>query len=254
LIEPSAPDGFIVHCFAPGDDPLQNKDEIRRRLGLERSFRRTSHKPRPVPKPRGEDRGLLNFATRIWRETRPIAGTLGELYLRHHRKLEWSSDLDASVRFHPSLKLDGVPRPTVVGLFRDFATGAPRGIHRIFLAEDGDKIDRGMLGPSAGAAVMLDGLEDVESGLTIAEGIETAMAARQMGLRPSWALGTASKIGSFPVLPGIEFITLCRETGPASFETTESCKRRWLDAGREGLIVTPRTGSDLNDVVKAAAK
>ena len=45
-----------------------------------------------------------------------------------------------------------------------------------------------MLGVVAGAAVKLDAAGEA---LAIGEGVETAMAARQLGLRPVWAVGSA---------------------------------------------------------------
>lgn len=30
----ATPDGFVVHCFAPGDDPIKAKDYVREKLGL----------------------------------------------------------------------------------------------------------------------------------------------------------------------------------------------------------------------------
>ena len=56
------------------------------------------------------------------------------------------------------------------------------------------------MGPVGGAAIKLDADEDVLGGLHIGEGIETCMAARMLGLRPAWALGSAGEIAKFPVL------------------------------------------------------
>ena len=42
----------------------------------------------------------------------------------------------------------------------------------------------------------------------VGEGVETCLAARQLGLRPAWALGSLSQIANFPVLAGIESLTL----------------------------------------------
>jgi putative DNA primase/helicase len=56
-------------------------------------------------------------------------------------------------------------------------------------------------------APKLDASENVELGPTIAEGVETAAASRQLGFRPVWALGSAGAMRGFPVLDGIEALT-----------------------------------------------
>ena len=99
---------------------------------------------------------------------------------------------------------------------------------------------------------MLDPFEDVLEGLHIGEGIETCMAARELGLRPTWALGSSSVIPNFPIIPNVEILTLLQENDErgASQRACEACARRWYDAGREAIILTPNHGSDLNDVLK----
>ena len=69
-----------------------------------------------------------------------------------------------------------------------------------------------MLGPVRGAAIKLDGDAEVAAGLHIGEGLETCMAARALGFKPVWAVGSAGAIRTFPVLPGIEALSILRET------------------------------------------
>jgi hypothetical protein len=52
-----------------------------------------------------------------------------------------------------------------------------------------------MLGLVHRAAVMLDPIGDT---LSIGEGVETCMAARQLGYRPAWAPGSVGAIAKFP--------------------------------------------------------
>ena len=82
-----------------------------------------------------------------------------------------------------------------------------------------------MAGPVAGAAVKLDPDDGVTLGLVVAEGVETAMAARMLGYRPTWALGSAGAIASLPVLGGIEAITILGEAddGGANARAAEAC-------------------------------
>jgi len=56
----------------------------------------------------------------------------------------------------------------------------------------------------------------VLAGLNAAKGVETALAARRLGLRPARALGSAGAIAAFPVLLGVEYLTLLAENDEAS--------------------------------------
>jgi len=143
----------------------------------------------------------------------------------------------------------------MVALFRDIQSDAPCGIHRTFLSAAGKKLDRKMLGRAAGAAIKLDADDAVTMGLTIGEGIETSLSARQIGLRPVWALGSAGAIGSFPALAGIEALSILAETGDggASKKAIDQCGKRWHAAEREVIIVDSRVGGDLNDALRGTA-
>jgi putative DNA primase/helicase len=132
-------------------------------------------------------------------------------------------------------------------------TGEPQAVSRTFLDADGQKIERKFLGPTGGAAIKLDSDENVLGGLYIGEGIETCMAARAFGLRPAWALGSAGAIAAFPVLAGIECLTLLAEHDEASARAIQSCGNRWHAAGREVLVNRAIGGKDLADVGGASA-
>ena len=88
----------------------------------------------------------------------------------------------------------------------------------------------------------------------LAEGLETSMAARLAGLSPVWALGSAGAIATFPVLAGIEAITVLGEVNDrgANARAAQACGDRWIEAGREVLVVVPQVGGDLNDVWREA--
>jgi hypothetical protein len=78
-----------------------------------------------------------------------------------------------------------------------------------------------------------------------------SLAARQLGLRPAWALGSKGAIGTFPVLPGVECLTILAE--PDAEREIEACAARWHAAGLEVLINEPIGGKDLNDAIRGAA-
>ena len=137
---------------------------------------------------------------------------------------------------------------------RDISTDQPCGVHRTYLGRDGGKIGRKMLGRAKGAAIKLDPDDDVMLALHIGEGIETCLSARQKGFRPTWALGSAGAIAGFPVLAGIEAITIFAEhdDSGANRRAVDQCARRYLAAGCEVWVIDPPRG-DLNDLGMRAA-
>jgi len=135
-------------------------------------------------------------------------------------------------------------------LFRNIETNRPQAVSRTFLDRDGRKIERKFLGRVGGAAVKLDPDQNVLAGLHVGEGVETCLAARQLGLRPAWALGSAGAIAAFPVLSGVACLTLLAEHDDASTRAVQACAARWLAAGREVIVNEPIGGKDLNDSIR----
>ena len=267
-IEPGAPAGFIVFSFA-GDDPLACKDYVRERLGLPEwepgdeqdrrvegprrtRFDQTAVSREAAKRPRSEDdHHRIERAVAIWHKAQDPRGTLAQIYLNVHRKLDLDDDLAGGVlRFHPACpwrnentgKTDRVP--ALIAAFRSIDDGTITAIHRIALDSDGSKLGRRMLGVVHRAAVMLD---PIGTELAIGEGVETCMAARQLGIRSTWALGSTGSITGFPILDGIKQLTILGETGAASQDAIRFCGSRWRRAGRRVFIVMPSVGTDLND-------
>jgi putative DNA primase/helicase len=150
------------------------------------------------------------------------------------------------IRWHPGIS-------AMVALFRDIKSDGPRAVSRTFLDKDARKIERKFLGPVGGCAIKLDADDAVLGGLHVGEGVETCMAARQLGLRPTWALGSAGAIASFPILNGVECLTLLAEHDDASARAVEACAARWHAAGREVIINEAIGGKDLNDALRRAS-
>jgi putative DNA primase/helicase len=257
-IDPSASDGFIVHSFA-GDPPIACRNHVRAALGL--GYSRKKQQPNLVTRPLAVGRPDVSsdhsaFAQRLWEEAHDPRETVVADYLSS-RGIALPDDVAGHVvRFHPALKYDGVIVGGMVALFRDIYTNAPCGLHRTFLDSEGRKLDRRMLGRAKHAAIKIDHDENVTSGLTIGEGFETCLAARLAGFRPVWALGSAGGIANFPVVPGIEAITILGEVDDAgaNHRASKACAERWIEAGQEAFVVTPLVGSDLNDVWREAAR
>lgn len=280
-IDPDAPDGFIVASFA-GEDWSAAKDYVRTAVGLP-AYARTRHEPTAAKREawarqlaENERVELVRQARRsrnaieIWRGSTPIAGTIAEKYLLH--RLAGASiprdviEADA-LRFNERCPFwNEVTRiyeflPAMVGLFRNVETGEPQSIHRTFLKEDGsgkaEMPDEGeakrMLGEMRNAAIMLTPFEDVSLGLGIAEGIETGLTLIVADWRPIWVVGSSGAIERFPVLPGLDQLTIFPDHDRAGQVAAHKCTVRWAGAGRAWTILTPRQrGADWNDIARGA--
>jgi putative DNA primase/helicase len=246
----AARDGFICHSFT-GENWKICHDYVRERLGLPSDHWKRD-RPRPalrVAEPSARTDGHDNrtdVAIALWRASVDPRGTLVQKYLTS-RNLTQIEDVAGSVlRWHPGIG-------AMIALFRNIETDEPQAISRTYLDPQGRKIDRKFLGPVGRAAIKLDADENVTAGLHLAEGVETALAARELGLRPAWAVGSVGAIAAFPILPGIESLTLLAENDEASARAVEACAKRWDGAGREVFINRPIDGKDLNDAIRGAA-
>jgi hypothetical protein len=281
----SGDDDFVVFSHA-GDAWQECRDHVRERLGWPQwrpadgreeqiiPARRVERYDRDAvdaeagPRPHTED-DLIRIAraAAIWNAATDPRGTLAEKYL-NLRALVLTDDIAGAVlRFHPGCPWRDentgatIFVPALIAAFRsiddDTVTGIQRvaltsdGAKRVVLTSDGATSGRMMLGVVHRAAVKLDPAGET---LAIGEGIETCLAARQMGHAPVWALGSAGAIKSFPVIGGVQCLRVLGEVGKASADAVRLCSRRWFRAGRRMQLVTPDDGcSDLNDELMMAA-
>jgi len=195
-------------------------------------------------------------ANRLWNRARDARGSLAERYinsrgldlpdgadvLRYYARTPWRDD-DGSVIFVPAM----------IAAMRAIDGDALVAVQRTALRPDGTKIGRRYTGVAAGAAMKLDADGEVTMGLHVGEGVETVLAARQLGFRPAWALGSAAPIAKFPVLGGVECLSLLTERDEANARAVEGCARRWHAAGREVIVIEPKSGNDINDAIRGAA-
>jgi putative DNA primase/helicase len=272
-LDPSAPGGFVVHSHA-GDDPIVCKDYVRQRLGLPawepgdeqeriesrdvRMFDRHAVDQELEPRLYTDDDLLrINRAKQIWSKAGDPRGTLAEQYLQSRCLQLPDSLVETVLRFHARCPWRNENTgntehvPALIVSFRSIDDDEITAIHRIALNPDGTKRGRRMLGIVHRAAVKLD--PNVGDTLAIGEGVETCMAARQLGFAPAWALGSVGAISFFPVLEQIKTLKILSEAGKASADAIQLCGRRWTRAGRRVRIVRPPIGSDLNDTLMAEA-
>jgi hypothetical protein len=224
---------------------------------------------RPAPRPAVEraaaqdDRSRIEWAARAWRESVSARGTLVEGYLRNRSIILFEADCDA-IRFHPSaafrLAMGALAYlPAMICLMTHAVTAEPRAVHRTALRTDGSgKADieglgnaKKMLGPSKGCVIRLSPDETVIDGLGICEGIEDGLSVINAGWRPIWACGSAGAIENFPLLAGIEHLSIFADRDEAGQKAATACARCWCAAGRAVDVYTPPEGStDFNDLVK----
>jgi putative DNA primase/helicase len=220
----------------------------------------------------------IRLALELWDEGRDPRGTLAEKYL-HSRGLGLDSELrSTAVRFHPACAWRGergMERvPVLLVPFRNIASGRITGVQRIRLNLDGTRHGRRGLGITADAAIMIDPVEHVGSTemragqcaraveivrrrglLVIGEGAETCLAARKMGFRPVWALGSVGAIGRFPIIPGVTQLTILGEAGRPSMDMSLKCASRWRAQQCRVRIIVPDQGlSDMNDVLQQGGR
>jgi putative DNA primase/helicase len=262
-------DDFIVHSFA-GDDWRECREHVATLLGLPkwqpsgdpeaRRQARERRRERDIEAQRADEATRIAIARTLWDQGLDPRGTAAEEYL-HSRKLVLTDELAGTVlRFHPTIawfvrhdypEFPPGYHPTMLVAFRSIATDELVAVHRVRVDQPQlwPKTLRKMIGPVKGAAVKFDTAGEA---LCIGEGSETVMAARQFGLRPAWALGSAGAIAAFPVIPGIKQLTILAEADAASEQAIEACASRWQDAGCSVSTATADIGSDLNDELMAA--
>ncbi|MEB3418942.1 toprim domain-containing protein [Salipiger marinus] len=211
--------------------------------------------PDPAALARRDAEALAEAAKRerqalaLWREARPIAGTLAETYLRGRAI---SCPLSESLRFHPSC---WHPTATRFPAMLARIDGADRfAVHRTYLRADGSaKADvepqKAMLGRTAGGAVRL---AEAEGPLVVAEGIETALSLACGLLRAPatiWAgLSTSGLRGlHLPARPGR--LTIAPDGDDAGRAAARALAERAHGLGwRVSLLPAPE-GRDWNDIL-----
>ncbi len=253
------------HEAGCGGDPLGLVAHLRRMpmrearawalawLGETPHHRSPASSARPVapPKTTREASGAhtADLARRVWQGGQPPAGTLVQTYLAARGLM---LPEDAPLRFHPVCPRGAERWPAMLALMTDPATGEACGLHRTFLARDGSgkapgEPKKAMLG-NAGVVRLVPDVE-VTTGLGLAEGVETTLAVMQRGgWRPVWAATSAGAIRRFPVLAGIEALTVFADADGPGMDAARECCRRWAEACSEARILVPPAG-DWNDAL-----
>ena len=229
---------------------------------------------RPAPAatdaPRDDDRDArdLIFAKSIMLGMRSIIGTPGETYLRDVRKIETRAIDDVSERidaigWHPAVyfnepghALHGRKLGAIIAVMTDQVTAEPTGaISRTYIHE-GRKLGKAKTLGSPAGIIRLSEDADVLEGLHLAEGLESALSAMSKGFRPMWATGSTALMRSFPLLGGIEAISVVadNDANGAGERAAAEVASRWREAGRETHVYLREVLGDFNDVLLETAR
>jgi hypothetical protein len=222
----------------------------RRWLGIEDEDAALPAWSTSVPKP--PELENLNRWRYSWRGARPIAGTLAETYLTA-RKLHFDDPEGRVLRFarsrarkHPVTERIEY-HPALLCALSDAESGDQCGLVNIYLQPHGrdrlrDKKGKTCTGRPGSAVIMLSEFGEPVSGLVLCEGVETGIAIFQAELRPIWACGPAGTLATFPVLEGIEALTIAADADKPGRRAAETLAARWSSHGREVVIVAPSVG------------
>jgi hypothetical protein len=245
--------------------------------------RTIDYHPRPAPRAdRGNDDGVkraLTSAKTIIAEMQPIISAPRAMaYLERIRKIDTSAIADVlertdAIGWHPSVyfnspkdypvlgtpehPLHGQRLGAIIGVMTDAVTAEPTGaISRTYLAPDGTKVGKAKTLGSPRGIVRLSADEDVLEGLHIAEGIETALTGMaNFSLRPMWATGDRMLMADFPILDGIEALTVIADNDKSGDgeKAARKAESRWLAAEREVRLLRSDDYGDLNDIIAGDA-
>jgi hypothetical protein len=197
-------------------------------------------------------------ALTIWNEAQaqPCRGSPIEDYLYYSRGIgDWLDTfplLDKVFRYHPNCPFGGTRLACMLSLIRDIKTDAPVAIHRTALSTDNPprRLDRKSLGPTSGGAIKISPDREVHSGLLIGEGIETVLSASKfLQFKPVWSLIDKNGVANFPVLSGIESVTVAVDNDDAGRHASRQCIDRLTRAGVEVITAQTNRVSDFNDLV-----
>ncbi len=202
------------------------------------------------------------FARRIWKQTRPLAGTVAARYLGA-RGVGHVAGVPA-LRFHPGLSHPASPGrfPVLVAGVQDVG-GPVAGIHsthppphRTFPPPDGPRkaaVDpvRASLGHLTGGAVRL--ADPVDDRLLVGEGVETTAAAvRVLDWRgAAWATLGTSGLRAVVIPAGVPDVVIAadRDPGGGGQLAAAALAGRLADEGRSVAIELPPFVGDWCDVL-----
>lgn len=246
---------ILVHCFSPRDDWRAVRDELVAHGLLDEKQRPGScpgHVERPaIVQPQKEDK--TKRARRIWSETRTIAGSEAERYLRGRAIPRL---LPGALRFHKAMTSleDKERHPALIGAITDDA-GDITGVHVTLLSPHGAGkapvlTPRRVVGRMLGSAVRLDDPDDT---LIVAEGIETALSAQVALQGPAWALMSAVNLARFELPRSLSRLIIAADNDDAGLSAAHALRARVENDIRCEIVLPPDGLGDWNDWLQSRA-
>ncbi|MGV7215142.1 DUF7146 domain-containing protein [Bradyrhizobium sp. UFLA05-112] len=228
-------------------------NEARRFLNLPRSDSEPSAK---LARSRASV-GSPKAARRLFAISQPVAGTLGEVYLRNRGIL--ASRDDRALRFYPRCYYrpdSDAPTeiwPALISGVTDL-DGRITGVHRTWLDPDGFDVvrlgkapidtPRRAMGDLLGNAVRFGTADDV---LVAGEGIETMLSLRRATpALPAAAALSANHVAALLLPLQLRRLYIARDRDAAGDFALAALAKRALDAGIEAIPLSPRLG-DFNE-------
>ncbi len=210
-----------------------------------------------------EQQRSLHYAQRLAKESRPIAGTLAERYLREHRGIDLDKFPD-SVRFHPGIysRRNESVHPALLVVAKDSANQV-QAVQAIFLDKDtAQKADvevkKQTWGRPSQGSVALQALGKAPGiqGVTyLAEGPETALSVYQAlgGADVRITLGKSNFKAIDPAKTHQNIVLCCDNDGqsPQSDRLIRFAAEQLQHQGKTVWMAQPKIeGEDYNDVLK----
>jgi len=185
------------------------------------------------------DRKRLNQARDLWSRALPAKGSLVERYLRS-RCITIAPP--RSFRFSPSLDhhATGTKWPAMIASIVD-RSGTVVAVQRAYLGLDGRgkapvTPNKMTLGAMGNGAVRFGEPSDI---IGLAEGVETALSAKQTYSLPLWAVLGCARFESVAIPSQVRSVIIFADRGDAGWKAAESAADRFKHEGRECEIVLP---------------
>ena len=211
----------------------------------------------------------FNNIAKVWHASLPLAGSIAEKYLENRGI--WKSNMSSVLRFHPGLeywagKGDNLRKigvfPCLLAPFRD-KDGLLVTLHRIFLTPEGlkapvDDPKKSMTycRQENGGAVRLFPVRRV---MGVAEGLETALAARVISRVPIWSTLNKGCLERFIPPDHVQHLIIFgdKDRSGSGQMASEILADRMVELGKTVEIVMPTQaippnakGLDWSDVLK----
>ncbi len=230
--------------------------EARHFLGIPSRPAKLGNAPRSAMPPDDGDPPPAEHSARVlWDRCKPLAGTLGELYL-HSRSID---DVNhAALRFDNALRYQDGPDishwPAIVAALTNLE-GRVLAVHRTWLEPEGCRkaplpSPRKMLGYSKGAGVRFGNHLLPDCDIVIGEGIETVLSVLQAMPQSAGIATLSATLMPRILVPGTSGrILIAADRDPAGYNAALKLKSRLEAEKRAAELILPRNADFNDDIV-----